>query len=127
MEYDSHCLAFYWSQMEYILTVWHSIGHKWSMILIVWHSIGHKWSILSLFGILLVTNRVYSHCLAFYWSQMEYDSQCLTFYWSQMEYDSHCLAFYWSQIEYIRNVWHSIGHKWSIFSLSDILLVTNGV
>jgi hypothetical protein len=91
-------------------------------------------------GILLVTNGVYSQCLAFYWSQMEYIltiwhpmvtngvySHCLAFYWSQMEYDSQCMAFYWSQMEYILTVWHSIGHKWSVFSMSGILLVTNGV
>jgi hypothetical protein len=74
----SHCLAFDWSQMEYIL--------------IVWHLIGHKWSIFSLSGILLVTNGVYSHCLAFDWSHMEY----------------------------ILIVWHVIGHPQSIFSLSGI-------
>ena len=34
-----------------------------------------------------------------------------------------CLAFYWSQEENILPVWHSIGHKQRIFSLSGILLV----
>jgi hypothetical protein len=118
-----NCLAFYWSQGENILTVWHSIGHKerifsrsgillvtsreyfyclafyWPQgenILTVWHSIGDKSRIFLLSGSLLATRREYSHCLAFCWSQFQIFLLSGILLVTRREY-SHC--------------WHSIGHK----------------
>jgi hypothetical protein len=51
------CLAFYWPEVENILTAWHSIGQKWRIFLLP--------------GILLARSGEYSYCLAFYWPEVE--------------------------------------------------------
>eukprot|EP00959_Pyramimonas_sp_CCMP1952_P195711 4092089-Pyramimonas_sp.AAC.1 len=47
-------MAFYWSPVENILSLWRSVGRPWG--------------ILSVYGVLLVTHGEYSQSQAFYWS-----------------------------------------------------------
>ena len=58
VEVYSPCMASYCLHGEYILRVWHPIGHMQS--------------IFSVYGILLVTCRVHSPCMASYCSHAKY-------------------------------------------------------
>jgi hypothetical protein len=123
----------------------------WKYILRVWHPIGHMESIFSVYGILLVTCKVYSPCMASYWSHVEYIfrvwhpiahmQSIFSVYGIPITHMqsifsvygillvtckvySPCMASYCSHAKYILRVWHPIAHMQSIFSVHGILLLT---